>query len=74
MSDVNPLLTEARRIAGQSVTDRLDGKQGEEAREVMIHLLESTGLDFGDAIKLLEAYGWSRYDSGFRGAREAYRR
>jgi hypothetical protein len=67
-----PMLNEAKRIAGQSVTDRLDGKQGEEARSVMTELLKDAGLDFGEAYKLLEAYGWERYSTGFQAARSAY--
>lgn len=68
----NPTLEEARRIAAQPTGDRLDGKQGEEAKSVMIRLLEDAGLDFGEAYKLVEAYGWSRYNTAFQSARSAY--
>jgi len=67
-----PMIDEAQRIAGQPVGDRLDGKQGEEARSVMTELLKEAGLDFSEAYKLLEAYGWNRYETGFQAARSAY--
>lgn len=68
----HPLLAEARRIAEQPVGDRLDGKQGEEAREVLIRLAEAIGLDFMDAIRLVETYGWHQHNDGFNSARSVY--
>lgn len=68
----NPTLAEARRIASQSIGDRLDGKQGEEAKSVILRLLEDAGLDFGEGLSLVEAYGWSRWSNGFQQARGAY--
>lgn len=65
-------LAEARRVAGQPVDERLDGKQGEEAREIIIRLLEETGLDFSDAIKLVETYGWNRWEAGYQAARNTF--
>lgn len=63
--DRNPTLDEARRIAAQPTGDRLDGKQGEEARSVILRLLEESGLDYGDSLKLLGAFDWERWNSGF---------
>lgn len=68
----NPTLAEARRIASQPVTDRLDGKQGEEAKSVIIRILEESGLDFVEALRLTEAYGWSRWTNGLQNGREVY--
>lgn len=64
-------LDEARRIIAQPVTDRLDGKQGEEARAVAVRLLESAGLEWTDAIALLETYGWQQFLRGSRTAQQA---
>ena len=70
-------LAEARRIAGQSVTDRLEGKQSEEAASVIIRLLEATGMDYAEALRLLGAVQNERWNTGFNGgwerARDAYR-
>lgn len=61
----NPTLAEARRIARQPINDRLDGKQGEEARSVILHLMEMAGLDYGDAINLLSAPQWFDWHEGW---------
>ncbi len=61
----HPTLTEARRIAGQSSTDRLDGKQGPEAEAVAVRLLEEAGLDYVEALHLMSAIAWSRWHAGW---------
>jgi hypothetical protein len=66
----NPILDEARRIAGQPRGDKLDGKQGQEAHAVIIRLLEEAGLDYADGLKLLGAFEWDRWKAGYRSARE----
>jgi hypothetical protein len=71
--DVNPTLAEAKRIASQPTGDRLDGKQGQEARDVMLRLLEDSGLDYIEALRLVDTYGWERWTAGSRSARDAYR-
>lgn len=68
----NPTLDEARRIAAQPMSDKLDGKQGQEARDVAVRILEEAGLDFMDALRLLDAYGWERWNAGLQTARGAY--
>lgn len=70
MSELDHMLAEARRIAGQPAEDRLDGKQGEEAYNVILSLLESTGLDYVEGLKLLGAYEWDRWNSGYAAGRE----
>lgn len=60
----NPL-DRARRIANQPIEDKLNGKQGEEARTVAIRLLQSTGLTHTEAFKLLDAFGWERWTAGW---------
>lgn len=67
MSALEIALAEARRIAGQSVEDRLDGKQAEEAKSVILRLLEETGLDYVDGLRLLGAVQNERWNSGFNG-------
>jgi alkaline phosphatase len=74
MSELDILLTEARRIAGQSVTDRLEGKQAEEARSVVLRLLEGTGLDYVEALRLMSAIQNERWNSAFNAGWEAARR
>lgn len=74
MQGIEPILAEARRIAEQPIGDRLEGKQGEEARSVIIRLLEETGLDFMEAFKLVDSYGWERWTAGSRGAAQDARR
>lgn len=59
-------LGEARRIAGQSTDDKLDGKQGTEAEQVILRLLEDAGLDYGEAIDLVSTFGWSRWHAGWQ--------
>ncbi len=66
----NSTLAEARRIAGQPVTDRLDGKQGEEARSVILRLMEQAGLDYADGLRLIGAYDWHRWNAGYEAGRE----
>lgn len=63
-------LTEARRIAGQSVEDRLDGKQAEEAKSVILRLLEDAGLDYVEALRLVGAVENERWNTGFKGGWE----
>lgn len=63
-------LAEARRIAAQPTGDKLDGKQGEEAQSVIVRLLEGTGLDYTDALRLVGALEWYRWNSGFAAGRE----
>jgi len=69
----NPTLAEARRIAAQPTGDRLDGKQGEEAKAVIIRILEDAGLDFTEGFRLIEVYGWERFTAGMRSASAAAR-
>ncbi len=75
--NLDATLAEARRIAGQPITDRLDGKQAEEAEGVIVRLLEATGLDYAEALRLLGAVKNERWNKGFNGgwerARDAYR-
>lgn len=59
-------LAEARRIAGQSAEDRLDGKQGGEAHSVILRLLEDAGLDYVEGLKLLGTYEWDRWNAGWQ--------
>lgn len=59
-------LAEAQRIARQSVTDRLDGKQAEEAASVILRLLEDGGLDYIDGLRLLAAVQWERWSAGWQ--------
>lgn len=61
----NPILEEAKRIAGQPRGDKLDGKQGQEAHAVIIRLLEETGLDYIEALSLVDTYGWERWHLGY---------
>lgn len=68
--DVNPTLAEAKRIASQPTGDRLDGKQGEEARSVILRLLEQAGLDYSDGLRLLGANDWNRWNAGFAAGRD----
>lgn len=70
MTERETILTEARRIAGQPTGDRLEGKQGADAHSVMLRLLEETGLDYVDALKLMGAYEWDRWNAGFTAGRE----
>lgn len=58
-------LEDARRIAAQPVEDRLDGKQGEAAKEVAIRLLEAAGLDYIQAVRLMGAVEWGRWSEGW---------
>lgn len=60
-------LAEARRIAGQSVSDRLEGKQAEEAESIIIRLLEATGLDYAEGLRLVGAVKNERWNTGFNG-------
>ena len=66
MQRTDPTLAEAQRVAGLSQTDRLDGKHGEEAREAILRLLEATGLDYADALKLMSAVEWGKWNEGWR--------
>lgn len=65
MAEIDHILSEARRIAGQPVGDKLEGKQGEEARSVVLRLLEAAGLDYCEGLRLLGAVEWERWHSGF---------
>jgi hypothetical protein len=69
----HPTLTEARRIAGQPRGDKLDGKQGPEAEAVILRLLEETGLDYADGLKLLGAVSWNHWRSGWQAGYETGR-
>lgn len=69
----HPALEEARRIAGQPRGDKLDGKQGQEAYDIILRLLEETGLDYSEGLALLGAFEWNRWKAGFNCARDAYR-
>jgi hypothetical protein len=77
MRNIKATLAEAQRVAGLSRTDRLDGKHGEEAREVILRLLETTGLDYADALKLMSAVEWGKWNegwnAGYQGGRETAR-
>lgn len=73
MNEREIILAEARHIAGQPRGDALDGKQGQGARDVMLRLLESAGLDYGDAIDLMSAFEWNRWRSGYAAGREVGR-
>lgn len=66
MRNIKATLAEARRIAGQPTGDRLDGKQAGEAESVILRLLEETGLDYGDALRLLGAVQWGKWNEGWR--------
>lgn len=70
MSELDHTLAEARRIAGQPVGDRLDGKQGEEARSVILRILEGAGLDYAEALRLVGALENARWNTGFKGGWE----
>lgn len=74
MSVLGITLDEARRIAGQSVTDRLEGKQAEEAKSVVLRLLEETGLDYVEGLRLIGAIQNERWNTGFTEGWEACRR
>lgn len=67
-------LAEARRIAQQPIEDRLEGKQGDEARSVILRLLEDAGMDFGDGLRLLGAFDWHRWSEGYNSGWEAGRK
>lgn len=71
MSELDHMLAEARRIAGQPTGDKLDGKQGEEAYNVILRLLESTGLDYSEALRLVGAREWEQWRAGWRSGYEA---
>lgn len=73
MKSIDVTLAEARRIAGQSVEDRLDGKQAEEAKSVILRLLEETGLDYVHALRLVGAVENERWNTGFNGGWEGAR-
>lgn len=66
MPNIEMLLAEARRIAGQPTGDKLDGKQAGEAESVILRLLEETGLDYLDALRLLAAVQWGKWNEGWR--------
>lgn len=61
-------LAEANRIASQSVEDRLEGLQGEEAERVITRLLADAGMTHLDAGKLLSAFGWQSWRNGWDAA------
>lgn len=61
----NPTLDEARRIAGQPMSDRLEGKQGEEAYNAVLRLLEEAGLDYAEALRLMAARDWQKWNEGW---------
>ena len=65
-------LRKAQQIAGQSLDDRLDGKQGDEAGDTIRALLTEAGLTSSEAVKLQETYGWSRWLSGSRLTKECF--
>ncbi len=64
MQNVNAILAEARRIAGQPIGDKLDGKQAEEAHSVILRLLEETGLDYSEGLRLLGTVEWAHWNRG----------
>lgn len=70
MRNIKATLAEARRIAEQSTSDRLDGKQAGEAESVILRLLEETGLDYADALRLLGAVQWGKWNEGWRAGYE----
>lgn len=59
------VLADARRIAGQPIEDRLNGKQGDAATQVIIRLLETAGLEYVEALNLTSAAGWERWGAGW---------
>lgn len=65
MPKTNPTLAEAQRIAHQPISDRLDGKQADEAGAVILRLLEDAGLDYADGLKLLSAVQWGKWHEGW---------
>ena len=71
MSELDHVLAEARRIAGQPNGDKLDGKQGAEAYDVVLRLLESTGLDYVEALRLTGARDWQQWRDGWKAGFEA---
>lgn len=65
-------LEDAKRIAAQPITDRLEGKQGEEAKTAILALLEMAGLDYVEGLHLVSALEWDRWGAGWRQARDLY--
>lgn len=62
----------ARRIAEQPINDRMDGANGDEAETVLVAALQASGLDRMDAVRVLETYGWHRFNTGVRLTRDAF--
>jgi len=65
-------LEEARRIAAQPTSDKLDWAQGEEARQVILRLLDDAVMDYADGLKLLGALEWKRWGDGYHAAKDSY--
>lgn len=63
----------ARRVAEQSMDDRLSGAQASTAEALIVSsLMETTGLSHQDACRVLSAYGWERFNTGVRLTRDAF--
>jgi hypothetical protein len=65
MPEITHILDEARRIAGQPVGDRTEGKQGSEAEDVLVRLAEAAGLDYVEALRLMSAVQWHHWGNGW---------
>jgi hypothetical protein len=70
MRELDYALEEARRIAGQPVGDKLDGKQGTEARDIVLRLLEEAGLDYAEGLRLMSAFEWHSWRQGWKAGNE----
>lgn len=63
--ELKTLLDEARAIAAQPTEDRLDGKQGDEAGELVLQLLKAAGLTYLEAVRLTGARDWQQWKAGW---------
>jgi hypothetical protein len=60
------ILKQAQALAGMDMDDRLDGKLPAGGEDVLIRLLETAGLCYGEATSILEVYGWKRWHAGWK--------
>lgn len=65
LRSIDVALEEARRIVAEPTGDRLDGKLGQEAESVILRLLEESGLDYAEGLRLLSALSWSKWHEGW---------
>ena len=65
LRSIDVALEEARRIVAEPTGDRMDGKLGQEAESIILRLLEESGLDYAEGLRLLSAFEWSKWHAGW---------